>query len=452
MLRFKEYLTDIMEAKSDATTFFHEVICGIACFDPVGAATIGKGSDVKQFFDNGTISARKGTGETTEADITSLPQFRFIDDTVDVDGNIISKDAGEDFWKKGNLQKRADDAVSLARIIRENLDSRVGVPKKPILWTGPTNDASDYGASDIAYNKQGISLKFGKGQFKNLTVDAFARTALGTGSDASLLKELQKTVPEKWDDMTSTWLYLIQKSLFSWDVGRQRNAQQQKTKEKALVEAKKIFHKRMTGVVGNWSNYQKLKITDKEVQVYHDLLYSGKKGQYDKNDTDKRHNPNYFRYLCRKLYDQGTTSTRKDWKTKRNDHFTNIFGTYFSDRDETIKANLHTVFERQISVGEKSIMYAAKGGRDFKRIPSKAEFDATIKNIDFTYEGKTTGAGYTFILKAAQKGSAGKPIPIMDISIFFRFKSNGQMVGNPDTSSDSKMYIEDYADIFDEIK
>ena len=208
----------------------------------------------------------------------------------------------------------------------------------------------------------------------------------------------------------------------------------------------------MLSVVGNWSNYQKLKITDKEVQVFHDLLYSGKKGQYNKDDSDKRHNPNYFRYVCRKLYDQGPASTRKDWKPKRNNQFTNIFGTYFESKDETIKANLHTIFERQISVGEKAIMYAAKGGKDFKRVPSKAEFDATIKNIDFTYEGKTTGAGYTFMLKAAQKGLAGKAKPIMSIDIFFRWKSNGQMVGNPDTSSDSKMYIEDYTEVFKEIK
>jgi hypothetical protein len=96
-------------------------------------------------------------------------------------------------------------------------------------------------------------------------------------------------------------------------------------------------------------------------------------------------------------------------------------------------------------------MYAAKGGQDFKRVPSKAEFDATIQNIDFTYEGKTTGAGYTFLLKAAQRGLAGKPKSIMEISIFFRWKSNGQMVGNPDTSSDSKMFINDYAEIFKEI-
>ena len=46
MLRFKEYLTDIMEAKSDATTFFHEVICGIACYNPAAAKKIEKGADL----------------------------------------------------------------------------------------------------------------------------------------------------------------------------------------------------------------------------------------------------------------------------------------------------------------------------------------------------------------------------------------------------------------------
>jgi hypothetical protein len=440
---------NLTEAKTDATTFFHEVICGIACFDSNGAASIKKGADVKRFFDDKII-------EAVDSKLTAiLPTdkekwYRFIDDTVDIDGNLTSKSAGADFWKENNLQKRADDAISLARIIRENLDPRVGTPKKPILWTGPTNDASEYGASDIAYNEQGISLKFGKGQFKNLTVDAFARTALGTSSDASLLKELQTNVPEKWDDMTSAWMSLIKLSLDGWTI-TERNAEKKKIQEKALVKAKKLFTDWKRGIAGDWSKYQKKKITDADVQVFHDLLYWGKKGQYDKDDKDKRHNPNFFRYVCRKLYDQGPSSTRKDWKTKRNNQFTNIFGTYFESQDETIKSNLHTVFERQISVGDKAIMYAAKGGRDFKRVPSKEEFDATIQNIDFTYEGKTSGAGYTFILKAAHKGSVGKPKPIMSISIFFRWKSNGQMVGNPDTSSDSKMYIEDYTEVFKEI-
>ena len=61
MLRFKEYLTDIMEAKSDATTFFHEVICGIACYNPsaaktVSTDTVGRASADKGLYADATLS------------------------------------------------------------------------------------------------------------------------------------------------------------------------------------------------------------------------------------------------------------------------------------------------------------------------------------------------------------------------------------------------------------
>ena len=141
---------------------------------------------------------------------------------------------------------------------------------------------------------------------------------------------------------------------------------------------------------------------------------------------------------------------RNAWRDDRNAQFTNIFGTYFSNEDETIKENLHTVFEKQISVGDKPMLYAAKGGTDIKRVPSKKEFEQEIHNIDFTYEGVTTGAGYTFILNATQKGDI-EPTKIMEITIFFRWKSAGQMIGNPDTSSESEMYVTDYTDMFPEI-
>ena len=118
---------NLIEAKTDATTFFHEVICGIACFDPLGAATIEKGADVKRFFDDGTIEAVNAGLSVIPPE--NLKQFKFMDDTVDVDGNLTSKSAGEDFWIKNKLGQRADDAISLARIIRENLDPRVGTPK-----------------------------------------------------------------------------------------------------------------------------------------------------------------------------------------------------------------------------------------------------------------------------------------------------------------------------------
>ena len=49
MKSFKSW-TYLTEAKSDATTFFHEVICGIACSDPIAAKQIEKGADIKQYF------------------------------------------------------------------------------------------------------------------------------------------------------------------------------------------------------------------------------------------------------------------------------------------------------------------------------------------------------------------------------------------------------------------
>ena len=96
------------------------------------------------------------------------------------------------------------------------------------------------------------------------------------------------------------------------------------------------------------------------------------------------------------------------------------------------------------------MIYASKGGKDVRRVPSKAEFDHSIEKIDFSYEGKTTGAGYTFIL-LAQADPADPKEKIMEITIFFRWKSGGQMVGNPDTSSESEMYVTDYTDMFPEI-
>jgi len=434
MLRFKEYLTDIMEAKSDATTFFHEVICGIACYNPAAAKKIEKGADIRQYFKNGTISARKGSGSTTEADVTSLPQFRFMDDTVDVDGNLTSEQATKEFFDAGKMSERKNDAIKVAVAIVK----RIGAPTSTVFWTGPTNDLSDYGAADIAYNEQGISLKYGKGQFKNLTVDSFARTALGS-PEGSLLKELHKKVPEKWDYLCYDWMSLIGESMTHWKTGRDNESIQ--IKNKALKEFNNIKDR----LGPDWDMYQEKKVDDNIVQVFHDLLYNPKqRSVYDKNDK-KKSRTKQFRYICRKIYDQGPADIRKKWKLRRNVLFTDIFGEYFKKQDETVKKNLKTVFEKQISVGEKAIIYAAKGGSVIQRIPSKAEFDKNVDGIDFSYEGKTTGAGYTFILKAETAKESKK---IMEISIFFRWKSAGQMMGNPDTSSDSKMFINDYSEIF----
>jgi len=457
MLTFKSWIKLLTEASSEDTTFFHEVICAIACFSSTEAGKIKRGADIKQFFDNKSIIAKgPGAGEGTDiTDITGHPFFKFVDDsTIPVavgqpaSTELNSKEASEDYFKSSKMGKRKDDAIAVAKAIVK----RIGSPTGTVYWTGPTNDSTDYGAADIAYNGQGISLKFGAGQFKNLTVNQFARAALGAGSELKLLTELHKSVPEKWDKMTGKWMKLIEDALnlSHWsgsdELGR------------AGREARNAFGQLKNSVRG-WDSYQKLKVGGSQAKIFNRLLYKGKKAEIEVNRKESPKHPfsekraKEFRYVCRKIYeDKGvSTSLRNAWRDVRNDQFTNIFGTYFSNEDETIKENLHTVFEKQISVGEKPMLYAAKGGTDIKRVPSKAEFEAAIQNIDFTYEGVTTGAGYTFILNATQRGSAAEAIKIMEITIFFRWKSAGQMYGNPDTSSKSQMFITDYTLVFPEI-
>ena len=69
------------EASADATTFFHEVLCGIACFDAAGAKAITRGADILPFFTNKSIVAK----DSGLNDITPSPSekwYKFIDDTV----------------------------------------------------------------------------------------------------------------------------------------------------------------------------------------------------------------------------------------------------------------------------------------------------------------------------------------------------------------------------------
>ena len=452
------------EASAEDTTFFHEVICAIACSDDsatTGAGSIKKGADIFPFFRDKVVIA-KGPGAGEGTDITDLEKqkfYKFIDptpkeypageDPPDGVPELKSKWATKEHFDNKGMATRAADAIAVAKAVK----ARIGKPTGAVYWTGPTNDSTDFGAADIAYNGQGISLKFGEGQFKNLTVNQFARAALGAGKETELLTELHKDVPEKWNQMTSVWLDLIWKSLNAWIPNKTKtNTPTGVSRDDALTEAIKLFGGWKSQTYGSWDKYQAKRIKWQDVQVFHDLLFVPKKRKvYDyhdkKGDKDR---VKQFRYVCRKILDQGPAAVRKKWKEYRNEQFTDIFGTYFNDRDETIKENLATIFEKQISVSPKPMIYASKGGKDVRRVPSKDEFDLSIGKITFSYEGKTTGAGYTFIL-LAQADPADPKEKIMEITIFFRWKAGGQMVGNPDTSSESEMYVTDYTDMFPEI-
>ena len=114
------------------------------------------------------------------------------------------------------------------------------------------------------------------------------------------------------------------------------------------------------------------------------------------------------------------------------------------DKDTTIRKNLASLFKAQISVGKNDLWYAAKGGKDIKLVPSEEKFNRGLENVRFDYRGETKGSGYTFTLVAH---TIDKDIDVMKIQIVFRFK-NGQMYGNPSTTSSYKMMVNDYTDIF----
>jgi len=455
----------LTEASADATTFFHEVICGIACHDDsaTGAAGIERGADILKFFTSGVIAAMNPSGNAI-TDIESQPFYKWIDNTTKEvpptappSIELKSEEATKAHFDKLGMKARATDAIAVAKAVT----ARIGNPTTSgpvVYWTGPTNDKTSYGAADIVYNDQGISLKYGTGQFKSLTVNQFARAALGKGDETELLTMLHDEVPDKWNDMTSNWLDLIQQALKNWKhprVGGKKVEEEDggsgRTRDEALEEAKDLFSDWKMGVAGNWGKYQKKRISWKEVQVFHDLLFvPKKKSVYNYNDKKgDKDRVKQFRYVCRKIHDQGTQTgnIRKAWKVTRTDSFDKIFKTYFDNQDATIKKNLATVFERQISVSAKPMIYAGKGGTDIRRVPSKEEFDHSIDNIAFSHEGKMTGSGYTFIL-LAQLDPLDPIEKIMEITIYFRFKAGGQMVGNPDTSSKAEMFVTDYTDAF----
>ena len=432
MHRFKYFIQEKVGDTSH-TTFWHEVICGIACFDSAGASAITKGSDIKPYFDNDTIKAYSASNSTIP--IEDEPQFRFINDEVDKDGNLVSPEATEDFWKTNKGPAIKADAIKLAG----KLVTKVGAPNKslgPVLWTGPTNSLSDYGAADIAYNEQGISLKYGKGQFKNLSANVVANKLLGI---TDLMSELHKNYSSMWDYMTGQWTSVVLSALKTYPIGR--SVKKAKVRAEAIDRFKILTRNHSL----TWTQYQKLNITSDDEKLFHALCYKkgGKETTYDK----KHKQSHFFKRLCPKIVaHSGSSMAVKGWMDQRNNIMADrIFGNYFNHKEEDIQNGLAALFETQISVGPTPMWYASKGGKEINLVPSKAQFDSKIDKIALSYETKKVGAGYTFVLSAASTGS--DPVEVMTIEIYFRWR-NLQMFGNPDTSSDAKMHVEDYSILF----
>ena len=396
---FKNYLTpNIVEkvGNTSATTFYHEVITGIIVGG--GGTKFDTGEDVKKYFDDKKIIAvNSGLSEIK-------PKGQ----------------KWERFLSEASIPKAA--VVSDAKATAQSIIKELGGKGKKMMWTGPTNDGSKYGAADIAgtfpgYGDVGISLKMGPGQLKNLTLGTFTK-ALG-------VKELKasgfvKQYKSNFDGMTKDWAKLITK-LF--------NSQAKDS------NAKRIFKKHMKVT---WDSYQKEKISQEELDILTDAVGLGKIVQ-------KESKTKTFKYFCRKMQYKFHPMW-KEWQSARSRHFKNIFENYFGTQDNSIRLGLHNLFKKQLSVGDKSIFYAAKKGTTFWFIPSAELYNKKMKPEKFVadYELKESKAGYKFFLDVAHEDTIATDGPIGTIIIEIRF-AGGQMDGTPDVKSSYKLVQKDWS-------
>ena len=121
-----------------------------------------------------------------------------------------------------------------------------------------------------------------------------------------------------------------------------------------------------------------------------------------------------------------------------------MFSSLFSQYEDSIRVNLSKLFKRQLSVGDTSLFYAAKGGKTFWFIPSEKLYDKEMGPDKFIadYELKDSQAGYKFFLDVGTQevGAVGS------IEIGIRF-AGGQMDGSPEAKSIYKLVTDDWSGI-----
>jgi len=395
----------ILEGDTSATTFYHEFITG-AIVGGWSPGTITTGADL--------IPALKYCQATTNG--TSL-----VGD--DINNSVYTNKSGKSFFDKSMKPKSkiVADAKSTAMYIIYNLGKCTG----KCMWTGPTNDSSDYGAADIAgdfgskYGKVGISLKYGVGQLKNLTIGTFIKTlGLGTMTGDSFVKNYTGS----FDYMTKDWITLVTKLFNSKIYGENKQ------------KAKNIFKKHSKTT---WSAYQSEKITADEYDILIDALgWPVQKKKESKHKT--------FKYFCRKLQEKYHGTKWSDWITVRVEGFKDIFGHFLKENEDKIYSGLHDLFKRQLSIGKTSMFYAANKGQTFWFIPSETLYDKTFDETEFTmdYHINTNKSDFEFVL---QVGTVSAGV-VGEITVVIRF-AKGQMNGVPDAKSKYKLVAKDWSAI-----
>jgi hypothetical protein len=386
----------LLEGNTSSTTFYHEVSTAIYCVKPNAKLT--NGSDYKIYFDLGLV-------EAYGSDINKIPEKRFLLDST---------------ANKKAIASNISDAKALAIKIRYQL----GNPKRPMYWTGKAGDKGKYGAGDIGgvfrapYGDVGISLKKGIGQLKNLT--------LGTFSYAMGIMDVNgqwfvNNYTTEFNGMTKDWVDLIEKEIIN-----------KLSRRKGKAKLKKVWasHKK-----SNWSAYQSEKIDTKDGQ---DIL-DGFGADLSSTTIERLTGEKNFKVWCRKIVSNTKGDQWASWKKARKTRFKNIFGDFFDKNEDNIRENLVGLFERQMSLGDKSIFYAADKGGIWWFLPSQKLFEKQKKKLKdslyLDWQIDDNKQGYTMIL---QIGLDGGSKYIADIKINVRFAS-GQMNSVPDAKSSYKL-------------
>ena len=185
----------------------------------------------------------------------------------------------------------------------------------------------------------------------------------------------------------------------------------------------------------NWSAYQSEKIDTKDGQ---DIL-DGFGADLSSTTIERLTGEKNFKVWCRKIVSNMKGDQWASWKKARKTRFKNIFGDFFDKNEDNIRENLVGLFERQMSLGDKSIFYAADKGGIWWFLPSQKLFEKQKKKLKdslyLDWQIDDNKQGYTMIL---QIGLDGGSKYIADIKINVRFAS-GQMNSVPDAKSSYKL-------------
>ena len=380
-MRLEKYL--ITEVSTAGTTVLHEVGTAIFVFNP--GAKIQTRADFVQEF-------RKHSISPVNSSLSRVSFENYVDKLPDP---FTPKDFAT-----------IEDAKKIGNKIRKIF----GVPST-ILWTGPTDDRSEYGSADIViFDKSRkaipISLKKGTGQLKNMGINVFSNIIFKDVFDEKNLtkKMYSSKYMNYWDTLVKIWLNIIRSEGLDAFEKYDRNSK-----------------------FDNWNSYQKndvpvADITDIEMD-FGDPLPSTK-----------------IREIAAKFYAKqySAFAGNEDWQDARNQVIMTILQDIVQDHEAQIRNNLKTLFKAQLSAGIHPLWLVSNAGKHIMYIPSNDDLDMFADHLlKFDFDDDVSGQGYIFVLKIKKVND-----PIMDILINFRWK-DGQMNGKPRPASDKKMYISD---------